>query len=110
MSTKYKINKPEDAEVIFVTVTEQHFPILFRQKVEELIEDCGVPEEEAKKQVEGMRFTLELCYQKSSGLFAIETEAIECSGSNLYNPYTGDNLVDCDEDTFETIYNKEISK
>lgn len=102
MSTKYKINQPENAEMVVVKLTESKYPILFSQKVDELIEDFNISEEEARKQVEGMVFNLELCYQKSSGLFAIESEAIECYGSNLFNPYTGENLVDCDEDTFQT--------
>lgn len=97
METKYKFNNAADAEIIHVILSQDKFPIFFKQKVDELIEEFNLTEEEARKQVEGMEFTLELCYQQGSGLFAIETEAIEQSGNNLFNPYTGEHIEECDE-------------
>lgn len=94
----YKINKPEEAELVEITLTERDFPIFFEQKVEELMTNCNMLREEARREAEGMKFEIELCYQKSSGLFAIETEAIDSCGSSLFNPYTGEHLEDYDED------------
>lgn len=96
METKYKFNNAADAEIIHVILSQEKFPIFFKQKVDEVIEEFNLTEEEARKQVEGMEFTLELCYQQGSGLFAIETEAIEQSGNNLFNPYTGEHIEECD--------------
>lgn len=95
----YKFNKAENAEVIHVTLTEEKYPIFFNQKVEELVEEFNISEEDARMQVEGMDFALELCYYKGFGLFAIESEAIELNQSGLFNPYSGEEIEESDEES-----------
>lgn len=92
-----RVNKPEDCETIEVTITENKYPILFKKKVQELVEDCGMTEEDARNEVEGMTIVLELMYSISSGLYAVESDAVESCASTLFNPYTGENLIDWDE-------------
>lgn len=71
-----------------VKLTKDKFPIAFKNKVEELVEECGVSEEEAEKMVSEMEIELEVYYEKGYGLFAIESEAVE-SGT-IYSPYSGE--------------------
>lgn len=71
-----------------VTLTKDKFPIAFENKVQELIEECGLSREEAEKETEKMEINLEIYYQKGCGLFAIDEEAAECS--SIYSPYTAE--------------------
>ena len=72
--------------VIEVTLTESGTPILFKKKLEELMEQGAFnTEEEAKAWIEDTPIVLCLIYQKHSGLFAVEDEAVDCTVS----PYDG---------------------
>lgn len=51
-----KLNKSSQVEAISITVTKEKYPIVFENKVQELIEDCGMSREEAENEVEGMVF------------------------------------------------------
>lgn len=93
-----KVNHPDDCETIDITIRKSRYPILFKNKVQELVEDCGMSQEEAETEVEGMTITLELMYEQSSGLFGIESDAVESCASNLFSPYSGENLIDWDEE------------
>ena len=72
-----------------ITLTKEKYPIAFNAKVEELLEE-GVEtnREEAERLVSGMEIELEIYYEKGTGLFAVESEAVE-SGT-IYSPYTAE--------------------
>lgn len=88
-----KINVAGTEEVIEVYLSESEHPIAFNAKVKELVEECGMTEEKAKNVVRTTPFTLELYYHHNQGLFAVETEAVESFGNEIYSPYTGE---ECD--------------
>lgn len=94
---KLKINSAEQAEMLKpIKLTLADFPIAYNNKVEELIEECGMSEEEAHQCLKDIEFNLEIYYQQGAGLFAVECEAVESGG--VYSPYTGDLMEECDED------------
>ena len=83
-----KLNNAEKYEPIgTIRVTKVRFPIAYENKVEELVSD-GLTRDEAEEKVEGMEIELELYYEKGSGFFAVESEAVECS-TDIFSPYTG---------------------
>lgn len=91
-----KLNNSDNYESIGkFKLSEDKTPIAFKAKVEELIEE-GVchSEEEAKALVNDMEIELEIYYEKGTGLFAVESEAVE-SGT-IYSPYTAELCEDCD--------------
>lgn len=90
-----KLNKSNQVEAIDITITKAKYPIVFENKVQELIEDCGLSREEAEQEVEGMVIECELYYHKSSGLWATEQGHVE-SGI-VYDPYDGSICEDADE-------------
>lgn len=102
-----RVPNPDQYEAITIKITKAKYPIIFAKKVNELIVDCAMTKEEAEWEVEGMEIELELLYPTSSGLYAIESDAIESSCESLYNPYTGENLVDW-ESKQESKYDEEI--
>ena len=76
-------------------LTEEKTPKAFKAKVEELVEECGMTEEQAKALVKDMEFELEIYYEKGTGLFAVESDAVE-SGT-IYSPYTAELCEEADE-------------
>jgi hypothetical protein len=50
-------------------------------------------EEDATKWIESTPIVLEIMYEKDNGLFAVESEAIECD--TLVSPYSGER-IECD--------------
>ena len=97
-----KANKIGQEETISVLLTRNAFPIAFQNKLDELMEQGAFnSEEEATRWIESNPIVLEIMYEKDSGLFAVEAEAIE-SGS-IVSPYSGEEIeTDCD-DTDTTI-------
>ena len=88
MADKIKVNNADNVETILVILSREKTPIAFQNKVDELMEQGAfVSKEEAIKWIESTPFELELYYEKHSGLFAVETDAIEC-GADLVSPYT----------------------
>lgn len=79
-----------------IKLSKELTPKAFQAKVEELLEEdvCGTVEE-AEKLVNSMVFELELYYEKGTGLFAVESEAVE-SGT-IYSPYTAELCEECDK-------------
>lgn len=71
-----------------VKLTKKKFPVAYENKVQELIEDCGISREEAESMISDMRIELEIYYEKGCGLFAVESEAVD-SGT-IYSPYSGE--------------------
>ena len=87
-----KINY-ENYESISVLLTEEKFPIAFKNKVDELMEQGAFNNiEEAKKWVKTNPIELELYYDKHHGLFGIEAEAVEACGEDFVSPYTREYL------------------
>lgn len=77
---------------IEVTLTEKDSPLLFKRKLEELMEQGAFDsEEEAKHLIESTPIVLCLIYQKHSGLFAVEDTAVDITTS----PY--DSSTYCEE-------------
>ena len=72
-----------------IKLSKELTPKAYKAKVEELIEEgvCA-NEAEAEKLVDDMAFELEIYYEKGTGLFAVESEAVE-SGT-IYSPYTAE--------------------
>ena len=91
-----KLNKANQVEAIDITITKEKYPIVFENKVEELMEDCGMTREEAEAEVEGMVIECEIYYHKSCGLWATEQGHVE-SGV-VYDPYDGEVCEEPDED------------
>ena len=87
--SKVKLNSAENYESIgTIKITKDRFPIAYENKVEELVSE-GVAREEAEEIVDGMEVELELYYDKGTGFFAVESEAVECS-TDIFSPYTGE--------------------
>ena len=86
-----KANKVGQEETIGVLLTRRTFPIAFQNKLNELME-CGAfyNEEEATRWIESNPIVLEIMYEKDSGLFAVESEAIE--SCDIVSPYTKEEI------------------
>lgn len=85
-----KLNNSDEYESLgTIKLTKEKFPKAFAAKVEELLEEkvCST-QEEAEAVIHDMDFELEIYYEKGSGLFAVECEAVE-SGT-IYSPYTAE--------------------
>jgi len=95
-----KKNNSENYEVVCTLRLDRLFaekyPIAYQAKKEELMEDCGMSEEEAVATMKDMEIELELYYEKGRGLFAVESEAVE--NNTIYSPYTREELEECEED------------
>ena len=91
-----KLNNSDEYESIgTIKLSKEKFPKAFQAKVEELLEEkvCETVEE-AERIIKDMEFELEIYYEKGTGLFAVESEAVE-SGT-IYSPYTAELCEDCD--------------
>jgi hypothetical protein len=89
-----KANKVGQEENIGVLLTRKTFPIAFQNKLNELMEQGEFDnEEDATKWIESTPIVLEIMYEKDNGLFAVESEAIECD--TLVSPYSGER-IECD--------------
>ena len=86
-----KANKAGEEEIIEVLLTRRTFPIAFQNKLNELMEQGAFDnEEDATKWIESTPIVLEIMYEKHSGLFAVESEAIESGG--IISPYSGEEI------------------
>lgn len=77
-------------EVINVYIDEVHYPNVFHRKLKELVDDCGMTEDEAREAITSQPFVLELVYHPNYGLFAVESEAID--STEIFSPYTGEEI------------------
>ena len=75
-------------ETIQVRLTEETFPTAFKAKLEELIGQ-GMTEEDARRWILSTPIVLELYYEKDSGLFAVESDALESCPESIHSPYSG---------------------
>ena len=93
-----KANKVGQEETISVLLTRKSFPIAFQNKLNELMEQGAFDsEEEAIRWIESTPIILEIMYEKDCGLFAVESEAIECCPCSLVSPYSGE-VIECEDD------------
>ena len=94
----FKLNYNENYEPLkWGTILLRDYPIVFRTKCEELIEQgLATDMEEATKMAWDMEVELELYYEKGTGLFAVESGAVE-SGT-IYSPYTAELGEDADDE------------
>lgn len=87
MNNVFKVQEAQFAETISVLLTPERFPIAYQNKLDELMEQGAFDtKEEAEKWIKTSPIELEIFYEKHSGLFAIESEAVE-SGC-CTSPYT----------------------
>lgn len=75
-------------ETIQVRLTEETFPTAFKAKLAELIGQ-GLSEEDARRWLLSTPIVLELYYEKDSGLFAVESDALESCPESIRSPYSG---------------------
>ncbi|MBP5457832.1 MAG: hypothetical protein J6Y37_15180 [Paludibacteraceae bacterium] len=89
----FVINNGEEYEPLCnVVLTKEKFPKAFAAKVREVMGDgICTSQEEAEKYVAGMEIELEVYYEEGEGLFAVESERLECG--EIYSPYTCDRGV-----------------
>jgi len=93
-----KLNLPNEIETIHVKLSKEQTPIAYENKVKELMgEGCELTREEAEKFVDEADFVLELYYQTCYGLFAVESDAIEC-GATISSPYNKEDYEDWDDE------------
>ena len=82
-----KINKPGHEEVIEIRLSREKTPKAFKEKLEELMEEGAFnTEKEAIEWIEKTPFVMEIYYERGSGLFLVESEALE--NSDIVSPYT----------------------
>ena len=82
-----KINEPNHEEVIEVRLSREKTPKAFKEKLEELMEEGAFnTEKEAIEWIEKNPFVMEIYYERGSGLFLVESEALE--NGDIVSPYT----------------------
>lgn len=92
---RVQANSADNYESIMVRLTKRDYPIAFKAKVEELMESGAFNDSrEAEEWVENTPIELELYYDKHSGLFGVEAEAIDCGATAIYSPYTAEPMLD----------------
>lgn len=92
-----KLNNAEQCEGIFIIIDKEQYPIAYRNKIEELVEQgCYPTIHDAEKDNPFFEMACELYYDKHSGLFAVEQGAVE-SGT-IYSPYSGELCEEFDLD------------
>ncbi len=84
-------NNVENYEPLMVYLDPVLNKLSYKQKLSELL-GSGMSEQEAKDVI-ACGIELELYYSPNLGLFAVESEIIDCSVS-VWNPYTGKEMED----------------
>lgn len=92
-----RLNTADEYEPLNVRITEEEYPIYYRNKLRELMDENGMTEEEARKALDGWEVTMELVYHTGYGGFAVEAEAVEIG--TIYSPYNG-TLCEVPKDAF----------
>lgn len=92
-----KLNNGNNYEGITIIIDKEQYPIAYRNKIEELVEQ-GVYADEELAEFHNPTFEMdcEVYYDKHSGLFAVECGAVE-SGT-IYSPYSGELCEEFDLD------------
>lgn len=82
-----RLNTADEYEPLNVRITEEEYPIYYRNKLRELMDENGMTEEDARKALDGWVVTMELVYHTGYGGFAVEADAVETG--TIYSPYNG---------------------
>ena len=91
-----------------VTLTKKGTPLLFNKKVDELMEQRAFPSrKKAEKWLESTPIVLCLVYQKDSGLYAVEDDALDSTVSP-YDAKTPSEKLNLDPDTERTVTSSEL--
>lgn len=77
----------EVGDVLDVYLSPDEYPETYKKKHTELVQSCGMTEKEATELLKKNPIQLEFFYSMDQGLFAVESEAVECT--SIYNPYNG---------------------
>lgn len=93
METKILGYTDENQQTIEIRITKSKYPLLWERKVKELTQQ-GLSESDAERILGDWVVTLDLYYEIGSGLFAVETDAVE-SGS-IHSPYSDSDIVPAD--------------
>ena len=94
----FKGEPSDDSEVNAITINLNDYPQLAKLKREELAE-CGMSEEDIEDFMKDCKIDLELFYHKGSGLFGVESGAVEsCPKGGLYSPYDGETELIAEEE------------
>lgn len=102
----FKGEPNNDSEVNAITIDLNDYPALAKLKREELAE-CGMSNEEIEDFMKDCKIDLELFYHKGSGLFGVESGAVEsCTTGGLYSPYDGETEL-MSEEEIEKIWIRE---
>jgi hypothetical protein len=92
-----KLNNADNYESIIIIIDKEQYPIAYSNKIEELVEQgCYPTIHDAEKDNPTFEMECELYYDKHSGLFAVESGAVE-SGT-IYSPYSGELCEEFDLD------------
>lgn len=91
-----------------VTLTKKGTPLLFKEKVDELMKQGAFPSrKKAEAWLESTPIVLCLVYQKDSGLYAVEDTALDCTVSP-YDAKTPSEKLNLDPDTERTVTSSEL--
>lgn len=83
------LNTDKTYESTNITLSRRTYPIAYQNKLEELVEQGCYPSiKDAEQDNPKIIIELELYYDKHSGLFGVESGAIE-SHSDIVSPYDG---------------------
>ena len=92
---RIQANSADNYESINVVLTKDRYPIAYRAKMEELVEQgCYETIEDAEIDNPRIDIDLELYYDKHSGLFGVESGAIEYGAESICSPYSGEYMID----------------
>lgn len=85
-----KLNGSDNYESTTIKLNKEDHPIAFENRVQSLI-NSGLNREDAEKEAI-QPIELEFYYDPDTGLFAVESEAVEAG--TIYNPYTQEQLLE----------------
>lgn len=86
----FSVQKADQAEIVDIYLSEGRYPVAHAAKMHELTSQ-GMAEEEARKLLAEQPIVLEILYEEGSGLFAVESDALETD--TLISPYSGKSLI-----------------
>ncbi len=99
-----KLNPDDKIETIEVILTEDKYPIAYKNKLDELMEQKAFPSrKEAIRWLSKTPIVLELYYEKHSGLFAVESGALEANPESIRSPYSGEPFTEEEEQDEATM-------
>lgn len=92
---RIQANNGNEYESVRVIIDKEQYPIAYRAKIEELVEQgCYDTIEDAEQDNPNFDIELELYYDKHSGLFGVEAEAISSDATSICSPYSGEYMLD----------------